>query len=119
MSVYPVLALLAANTGQVKLETGFRPLLICVGSAGILFVLLRLIYRDWNRAAFLTILWQALFFSYGHIYILLTEKINNFDFTYWLLIAWFVLAVAAVIWAKWKAPSRILRCLPLKVGKFG
>jgi len=103
MSVYPVLALLAANTGQVKLETGLRPLLICVGSAGILVVLLRLIFRDWNRAAFLTLLWLVLFFSYGHIYLLLTEKINKFDFTHWLLIAWLVLAVAAVIWADRKS----------------
>ena len=105
ISVYPVLALLAANTGQVKPEVGLRPLLICVASAGILFLLLRLVFRDWNRAAFLATLWLALFFSYGHVYILLTEKISNFDFTHWLLIAWLILAVAAILWAKWKSPS--------------
>ena len=105
LSIYPVLALLAANAGQVKLEAGWRSLLVCVGLTGILFILLRLLFRDWNRAAFLTALWMVLFFSYGHIHILLTEKLSDFDFTLWLLIAWLLLAVVAVLWAKWKSPS--------------
>lgn len=105
MSVYPVLALLAANNGQVKLEAGLRSLVFCVGSVGILFVMLRLIFRDWDRAAFLTALWELLFFSYGHAYILLTEKISDFDFKHWLLVGWLILAVIAVIWAVRMAPS--------------
>src|SRR5688500_19340967 len=76
---YPVLALLAFNAGQVKVEAAWRPLLICVGIAAILFFLLKLILRDWQRAAFLSTLWMALIFSYGHIHILLTEKLKDFD----------------------------------------
>jgi len=105
ISVYPVLALLASNAGQVKVEAGWRPLLVCVGFTLILFVLLRLLFRDWNRAAFLATLWMVLFFSYGHSYLLLTEKFNDFKFTPWLPIIWLFLAVAAVFWAKWKSPS--------------
>jgi hypothetical protein len=100
-----VLALLAANAGEVKPEAAWRALLVCVGIAGILVVLLRLLFRDWNRAAFLTALWLTLFFSYGHVHIQLTEKLTDFDFTGWLLIVWFLLAVVAVVWAKWKSPS--------------
>lgn len=105
LSTYPVLALLAENIGEVKPEAGWRPLLVSVLFAGGLFVLLKSIFRDWNRAAFLTALWLVLFFSYGHIRILLTEKFSEIDFTLWLLIAWFVLAVLAVLWAAWKSPS--------------
>jgi len=105
LGIYPVLALLAANSGEVKPEAGWRPLLVCVGFAGILFVLLRLLFHDWNRAAFLSALWMVLFFSYGHVLILLTEKLEDFDFTPWLLITWFLLAVVAVVWAKRKSPS--------------
>ena len=103
--MYPVFALLAANKGQVKLEGGLRPLLIFIGSAGILFLLLRLILHDSKRAAFLTTLWEVLFFSYGHVYNLLTEKLGDFDFIRWLRIAWLILAVLALLWAKWKSPS--------------
>jgi hypothetical protein len=41
-SVYPVLALLSVNVGQVKLEAGWRPLLVSALAAGLLFRLLRL-----------------------------------------------------------------------------
>jgi len=105
---YPVLALLAFNSGQVKVEAGWRPLLICVVFAGTLFLLLRLLLRDWHRAAFLSTLLMILFFSYGHIHILLTEKLEDFDFTRWLLLAWFLLAVIAVVWAVKKAPTSAL-----------
>jgi len=103
--VYPALALLAANIGQVKAEAGWRPLLACIGFAGILFVLLKLLLRDWNRAAFLSMLWMALFFSYGHVHNLLTEKLEDFDFTRWLLLAWLLLAILSAVWAIWKSPS--------------
>ena len=104
-SAYPVLALLAENIGEVKLEAGWRLLSICIGFAGILFFLLRLFLRDWHRAAFLSTLWMVLFFSYGHIHILLTEKLEDFNFTPWLLFAWLVLAILAVVWAIKKSPS--------------
>jgi hypothetical protein len=102
---YPVLALLAFNAGQVKVEAGWRPLLVCVGIAALLFFLLKLMLRDLQRAAFLSTLWMALFFSYGHIHILLTEKLKDFNFTPWLLLAWLVLAILAAVWVIRKPPS--------------
>ncbi|HZJ22353.1 MAG TPA: sulfatase-like hydrolase/transferase [Anaerolineales bacterium] len=113
---YPVLALLAFNAGQVKVEAAWRPLLICVGIAAILFFLLKLILRDWQRAAFLSTLWMALIFSYGHIHILLTEKLKDFDFTPWLLLAWFVLAILAAVWASKKPPSSALALNVIALG---
>ena len=70
-SAYPVLALLASNIGQVKAGSVWRPLLVSILFGGLLFLLLRLLLRDSYRAAFLTTLWMALFFSYGHIYMML------------------------------------------------
>ena len=102
---YPVLALLAENIGEVKVEAGWRLLLICISFAGLLFILLRLLLRDWHRAAFLSTLLMILFFSYGHVHILLTEKLEDFDFTPWLLVAWLVLAILAAVWAIRKPPS--------------
>ena len=113
---YPVLALLAFNAGQVKVEAGWRPLLICVGFAGILFGLLKLLLRDWHRAAFLSTLWMVLFFSYGHIHILLTEKLEDFDFTRWLLLAWLLLAITAVVWAVRRPPTSALALNVIALG---
>jgi len=104
---YPALALMASNIGQVKLDAGWRALLVCIAFAEILFILLRLLFRDWNRAALLSTLWMALFFSYGHTHITLTEQVEDFDFTPWLISAWLVLAVVAVVWVVKKTPSPV------------
>jgi hypothetical protein len=113
---YPVLALLAFNAGQVKVEAGWRPLLACIAFAGILFALLKLLLRDWHRAAFLSTLLMILVFSYGHIHILLTEKLKDFNFTPWLLIAWLVLAILAVVWAIRKPPASALALNVIALG---
>src|SRR6185503_14940680 len=88
-----------------KFESGWRALLICVALAGILLILLRLVLRDWKRAAFLSTLWMALFYSYGHVFILLTDKLKDFNFMPWLLGAWAVLALVAIFWAVKRAPA--------------
>ena len=97
-SAYPVLALLAFNTGQVKISSGWRSLAVSVVLGGLLFLLLHLFLRNVYRAAFLTTLWLALFFSYGHIYNKLVETWEKINFTPYLLIAWFILAVLFAVW---------------------
>lgn len=98
-AAYPVLALLAANAGQVEVTAAARPLLVSVAGAGILFLLLRLLLRNWHRAAFLSALLLALFFSYGHVYNLLIEKFADFNFEPWLLAGWGILALLFIGWA--------------------
>ena len=98
-SVYPVLALLATNVGQVKLDAGWRPLVLSLLLSGLLFLLLKWILKDIYRAAFLTTLWMVLFFSYGHVYLMLLEKWKKINFTPYLLVAWLVLAILFYIWA--------------------
>jgi hypothetical protein len=98
-SAYPVLALLATNVGQARFESGWRPLVISILLSGLLCLLLRWILHDVYRAAFLTTLWLALFFSYGHIYMLLTEKWEKVNWTPYLLVAWLALAVLFYLWA--------------------
>ncbi len=74
-------------------------LLVSVLLGGLLFLLLRWILKDVYRAAFLTTLWIALFFSYGHIYLTLLGKWEKINFTPYLLVAWLVLAILFYIWA--------------------
>ena len=113
---YPVLALMAVNVGQIKLEAAWRPLIVSVLFAVTLFVLLRLVLRDWNRAAFLSALWMALIFSYGHAYITLTEKVKDFDFENWLLVTWLVLAILFIVWAVRRSPSSPLAMNVIALG---
>src|SRR5215216_2271979 len=98
-SAYPVLSLLAFNIGQVKVGTGWRPLLISVLFGALLLLFLHLLLGNIYRAAFLTTLLLALFFSYGHVYDLLLEKWEKVKFDPYLLTAWLILAILFCVWA--------------------
>jgi len=98
ISAYPVLKLLAANTGQVGLDAGVRPLVISILFAGVLYFILWLFLRRVHKAAFLTALWLALFFSYGHLYIYIDEKYPESNYTAWLAAAWILLFILTLFW---------------------
>ena len=99
LSAYPVLALLAANAGQVGPDAAVRPLLVSMLFGGALFFVLWLFFRRVHKAAFLAALWLALFFSYGHIYIYLDEKYPDANYTTWLSAGWILLLILALVWA--------------------
>lgn len=98
-SLYPALALLSANIGQVEAGAGVRVLPISLALGALLYFVFWIILRQVHRAAFLTTLWMALFFTYGHIYNLLADLLPDFNLTPWLLAGWAVLLLAAVRWA--------------------
>ena len=101
ISAYPALALLNANTGEVPPSAVVRPLLVSVLFGGLLYFVIWLFLRrsQAHKAAFLSSLWLALFFSFGHAYIYIDEKFPKSNYTLWLAIGWVILFVLALIWA--------------------
>jgi len=67
-SIYPLLALLGSNINEVEPDVLWRPLLVAAGSGILVFLFLRLILRDWHKAALGASLLVLLFFTYGHMY---------------------------------------------------
>ena len=67
-AVLPALSLLAANIGQVEGLAGFRAALVSLVLAGALFLLLRTLTRENERAAIGTSWLLLLLFTYGHVY---------------------------------------------------
>ncbi|HSQ40007.1 MAG TPA: hypothetical protein VLM78_07585, partial [Anaerolineales bacterium] len=92
-AAYPVLGLLAYNVGNARPEAGARPVAAAVLGAAALFGLLRLLTRDWHRAAFVSAVWISLFAAYGHVYIWLQEEAEAYARTN--LVAGVSLLVAA------------------------
>lgn len=68
LAAYPVLALFGANIEEVQMVSVLRPLIIAVLGAVFLFLLLKYLLKDWQKAAAACSLILALFFSYGHVY---------------------------------------------------
>jgi hypothetical protein len=100
-AVYPILALLAVNISEVDASSGWRPLLLSILVTGLLTLALYTIFRDWTRAALLSTIFLILFYSYGHVYILLKGlEINGiFLFRHRTLIPlWIVPGVFLVWW---------------------
>jgi hypothetical protein len=98
-AIYPVLALLAFNISEVDFSSGLRPLVLSVLIAGLLISIFYLFYRDGGRAALISTILLILFFSYGHIYILLkgVEVGGFYLFRHRTLIPiWMILTVLAV-----------------------
>ena len=98
-AVYPVLALLAFNSGQVEALAGLRALLASVLLALLLFLALWLVFKRPHRAAFLALLWLLLFFSYGHVFDLLRNAIPKLPPGPWLLFIWALLFLLSAWWA--------------------
>lgn len=68
---YPILALLASNLSEVGSSAATRSLAVSLIAATILVLIFQLILRDWKRAALISTIILILFYSYGHVYILL------------------------------------------------
>ncbi len=66
LAAYPVLALFAANLGQVRLKELWGPLLITAGAAAVLNLLLTPVLKDSGKAGLVTALLVLGFFSYRH-----------------------------------------------------
>ncbi len=71
LAIYPALALVGININEVEPSVLWRPLIVVLLSAAILLVALRLLLRDWYRAALLLSVLIFLFFTYGHLYLFL------------------------------------------------
>jgi hypothetical protein len=99
ISAYPVLALLSANAGQIQPSAGIRSLLVSIGFGGLVYFIAWLYFRQVYKAAFLSTLWLALFFSFGHAYMAIDEKYPETNYTFWLAIVWIILFALALFWA--------------------
>ena len=78
-ALYPILALLVFNLSEVSISAGYRSLFVSLSAAAILLLIFWLILNDWKRAALISTIILVLFYSYGHVYILLKGiNINGF-----------------------------------------
>jgi len=66
-AAHPVLCLLSANPGEVRVADIWRPLAVALAGTGALLACLRLVSRNAQRAAIVVSLFLGLFFGYHHV----------------------------------------------------
>ena len=72
--LYPVLTFLASNVQQIYPGIALRAVALGLIAAVLLYGLLRLVLGNWPRAALVSSLLAAFFYSYGHLYSLIENK---------------------------------------------
>ncbi len=74
ITFYPLLYLWTVNATEVKASVILRPFLFTLAGSALLFVILYLIFRRVDKAAWVGALILVLFFSYGQVYDLLRQS---------------------------------------------
>ena len=105
-AIYPILALLAVNISEVDLSSAWRSVWLSIVVAGFLTLAFYVIFRDGKRAALLSTVVLILFYSYGHVYILL-KGVNVSGFYFFrhrpLIPLWVVLSILLLWWVSRKS----------------
>ncbi len=112
---YPILALWNHNLRFVGFSSVFRGLLVSVFMAALLWLLFRLLIKDWQKAGLITTLSCLLFFSYGHMYFFMGERWAGMTHHRYILGAYLILFLLGgwLIVRKLKNPDRIEQFLTL------
>lgn len=110
--VFPVLTLFAYNVAEIKISEAARSFIVAFCAALMLLLVLRLITREWHRAAAISVLLLLAFFSYGRLYQFL-EAINPASLVvgrHRILAPIYLVVFGIAVWwfARWKGDLRVL-----------
>lgn len=116
LGAYPVLFLFAQNLAdQVTLEPMWVPLFVCTAGAAALLVGFYALRRDWARAGLMASALLVMFFSFGHIWNLVSGVLDQ----RWLLAAIWLVWGAALVQLAWRGGPwvpRTTKILNIAVG---
>src|SRR5574339_685197 len=68
-ALYPILELRNHNITYVGVAALFRPILLSILMTGLIWLVLGILFRDWQKAGIITTLAVILFFLYGYVFI--------------------------------------------------
>jgi len=110
---YFVLALLGLNITQVRPEAALRALLIVMVASILVWLLLRWLLDDGQRAGVIVTLLLGVFFIYGHIYNFLEQVLPSMGRHRVLLPVWLAMAGIGLwwTWRKLRNPQAAARLL--------
>ena len=102
LGAYPVLFLFAQNVDdQVTLDPLWLPLVVCVAGAGALLGIFYALRRNWGRAGLMASVVLAVFFSFGHVWNVVQEYLDQ----RWVLAAIWVMLGGGLVALAWRGGS--------------
>lgn len=117
VAVFPILALRNHNLVYVDFSSIIRSLLIALLTAGILWAILTLIFRNSDKAGLIATVVMILFFSYGQVYLQIQNAFNfELRHRYLVLIFAAILVVAAVLILRMKSTATLQQTITVTAG---
>lgn len=115
-AIYPILFLYTNNISMLKIEHTFIPILLAVIGTLVLWLIIKLVTKSRYKSAVITSIFLVLFFSYGHIYEIIsgfTEKALNVSSDVYLSLSYilvFLLSFLLILFSnkKFKSTSGLL-----------
>jgi len=99
LGLYPVVALLGHNISQMRISEATRATLVMLSVVTLVVILLRLIFRNWQQAAFMTTFLIVVFLSYGYLHDFLKQTNSDLPIVrHRFLIPFFLLVISIGFW---------------------
>ena len=67
-AIYPIIVLMSNNAGEIQFSEIYRSLIVSILLTGMLLLLLKLFFKEWERSSLILTGILIFFFSYGHLY---------------------------------------------------
>lgn len=114
--LYPILSLTAHNINEIKLEDTYRSFLLSFILTILIIIISSILFKDKSKAALIATFFLFFFFSYGHLYLAITNQDSIFSFLgrHRYLIAGWILAYFLVhywVFQKLKSPNNLVSSL--------
>ncbi len=109
-ALYPIFELRNFNVAYVDSASLARPVLLSLLSTALIWIILRLLTKEWQKSGIVTTLIVIVFFSYGHVFLEIQSAFGEMIRHRYLLLIFgvlFALAVWFIFWQMKKAETLV------------
>jgi hypothetical protein len=112
-ALYPIVELRNYNITYVDTAALLRPILLALVSTSVVWIVLRLVTREWKKSGIITTLVMIVFFSYGHVFIQIESLTGEMIRHRYLVLVYAVLLVVGtwVVLKRVKNPGMLINFL--------
>jgi len=117
-AIYPILELRNHNIAYVDTASLYRPILLSILLTLLVWSILRVFTRDWQKAGIIATLAVIMFFSYGHAYLQYEAAFGDIPRHRYLVLTFGGILILAAGWILWKVrnPEGIVNFLTVTGG---
>lgn len=117
-ALYPIFELRNHNITYVDAAALVRPVILSILLTGLVWVVLRLLFKDWQKSGIITTLIVIAFYTYGHIFIEIESAFGILVRHRYLTLVYALLLLLLAIFILWKVrnPQTLINFLTVTGG---